>query len=299
MASKQLSQARSKAVLVTGASSGLGRAAATHLSDLGYRVFAGVRSSTSATELANVAATAGELIPVMIDVTDADSIAEAGAVVERQCADIGLWAVVNNAGTALSAPLECVPIDVLRSHLETNLVGTLAITQQFLPFLRGSKGRIVNISSGIGSVAPPYMGAYAASQFAKEGMSDALRRELRPLGVSVSVIQPGAINTPIWAKMRESADKVLANAPGDVADAYRDQFTAFLEFNEARAGEAKTTPADFAATVAAALAARRPRVRYRVGADSRSTALARRLVPDSMMDRVFAAVLKSSARPRG
>jgi NAD(P)-dependent dehydrogenase (short-subunit alcohol dehydrogenase family) len=298
MASARLTPARAKSVVITGASSGLGRAAAVHLSELGYRVFAGVRSPASAAELSGLPPSAGELIPVRLDVTDAASIAEAGAVVERECADTGLWAVVNNAGIAVSAPLECVPIDVLRAQLETNVIGALAVSQRFLPMLRASTGRVVNVSSGIGNVTPPYVGVYATSQFAKEGLSDALRRELRPFGVSVSVIQPGAVNTPIWAKMRESADKVLAAAPAEVADAYRDRFTAFLEFNEARARASKTTPADYAEAVAQALAARRPKVRYRVGADSLTSALARRLVPDRLMDALIAAGLRSSARTR-
>src|SRR5215217_1754299 len=207
---------RSKSVVITGASSGLGKAAAIRLSELGYRVFAGVRTESSAAELSGVPPSTGELIPVMLDVTDAASIALAGQLVERWCGDTGLWAVVNNAGICISSPLECVPIDVLRAQLETNVVGTVAVSQRFLPLLRASGGRIVNVSSGISNVALPYLGAYAAAQFAKEGLSDALRRELHPLGVSVSVIQPGAVFTPIWDKMRRSADEILAAAPAEV-----------------------------------------------------------------------------------
>lgn len=298
MAASKLSPARSKSVLVTGASSGLGRAAAVHLSALGYRVFAGVRSTNSADELSALPATDGELIPVQLDVTDSASIASAATLVRHACDGAGLWALVNNAGIAISAPLECVPIDVLRTQLETNVIGTLAVSQSVLPLLRAAGGRVVNISSGIGNVTPPYVGPYATSQFAKEGLSDALRRELQPLGVSVSVIQPGAVNTPIWAKMRASADNALAAAPAEVADLYRDRFGAFLDFNEKRAKSAKTTPADYAEAVAAALSDRRPKIRYRVGADSWSSAVARRLVPDRMMDALVAAGLKPRGRPR-
>ena len=188
----------------------------------------------------------GELIPVMLDVTDATSIARAGVLVEQACSDTGLWAVVNNAGVSISAPLECVPMDVMRTQLETNVVGALAVSQRFLPLLRASGGRIVNVSSGIGNVAPPYLGAYAASQFAKEGLSDALRRELRPLGVRVSVIQPGAVYTPIWGKIRESANEILAAAPAEVVETYRARFIAFLNTNEVRAQASKTTAADYA-----------------------------------------------------
>ena len=218
MRSVTVTPARSKSVVITGASSGLGKAAAIHLAELGYRVFAGVRTESSAAELSVMASSTGELIPVMLDVTDTASIAQAGKLVEQWCSNTGLWAVVNNAGISISAPLECVPMDVMRTQLETNVVGTVAVSQRFLPLLRASGGRIVNVSSGISNVALPYLGAYAAAQFAKEGLSDALRRELRPLGVSVSVIQPGAVFTPIWGKMRRSADEILAAAPADVVD---------------------------------------------------------------------------------
>jgi NAD(P)-dependent dehydrogenase (short-subunit alcohol dehydrogenase family) len=191
----------------------------------------------------------------------------------------------------------------VRAQLETNVVGALAVLQRFLPLLRTSGGRVINVSSGIGNVAPPYLGVYAAAQFAKEGLSDALRRELRPLGVRVSVIQPGAINTPLWGKMRESATEIFAAAPAEVAEVYRVRYAAFLDGNEARAHASKTTTADYADAVAVALAAKRPRIRYRVGADSCLSAVARRLVPDRVTDTVVAVGIAAwtraaSSRPR-
>jgi NAD(P)-dependent dehydrogenase (short-subunit alcohol dehydrogenase family) len=294
MGSVMVTPARSRSVLITGASSGLGRAAAIHLSELGYRVFAGAHSC--AAELVGLGRSPGEIIPVVLDVTDAASIAHGGALVARGCGDRGLWAVVNNAGICISAPLECVPIAVMRTQLETNVVGSLAVTQHFLPLLRASGGRIVNVSSGIGNVAPPYLGAYAAAQFAKEGMSDSLRRELRPLGVSVSVIQPGAVDTPIWGKMRRAANEILAAAPADTAETYRARFSAFLDANEVRAQASKTTTAQYADAVAAALADKRPKARYRVGADSLCSALARRVMPDRLMDALITVGLTRSAR---
>jgi NAD(P)-dependent dehydrogenase (short-subunit alcohol dehydrogenase family) len=294
MGSSMLTVPRSKSVVITGASSGLGRAAAIHLSELGYRVFAGVRTDSCAAEFSG--APPGELIPVLLDITDAASIAQAGELVGHGCRDTGLWAVVNNAGIAVSAPLECVPMDVMRTQMETNVIGALAVLQRLLPLLRAFGGRIVNVSSGIGNVAPAYLGAYAATQFAKEALSDALRRELRPLGVSVSVIQPGAVYTPLWAKIRESANEILDAAPADVAGTYRARFVEFLNTNEAQARASKTTPTDYADAVAAALAAKRPKIRYRVGADSSSSALARRVLPDRMMDALIAVGLKASTR---
>ncbi|MUL81322.1 MULTISPECIES: SDR family NAD(P)-dependent oxidoreductase [unclassified Mycolicibacterium] len=284
MRSVSVAPVRSKAVVVTGASSGLGKAAAIYLTGLGYRVFAGVRTESSATELHGVPPAKGELIPVRLDVTDAASIAQAGELIEDRCRGTGLWALVNNAGIAISSPLECVPLDLMRTQLETNVVGAVAVSQRLLPLLRTSRGRIVNVSSGLGNVAPPYLGAYAAAQFAKEGLSDALRRELRPLGVSVSVIQPGAIPTSIWRKMRQSADEILASAPAEVVTAYRGRFIESLTTSEGLVRKSKTTADDYADAVATALAARHPKTRYRVGLDSRGSALARRVVPDRMMD---------------
>jgi NAD(P)-dependent dehydrogenase (short-subunit alcohol dehydrogenase family) len=285
-----------RSVVITGASSGLGRAAAIRLSQLGYRVFAGVRTESSAAALARISPSAGELIPVLLDVTDAASIARAGDFVEDSCGDTGLWAVVNNAGISICAPLECVPMEAMRAQLEVNVVGAIAVSQRFLPLLRASGGRIVNVSSGVANIAPAYSGPYAAAQFAKEGLSDALRRELRPLGVSVSVIQPGLVHTPIWNKVRESADEVLAAASTEVVETYRARFSTFIGTNEVWAQASKTTPAHYADAVAAALAAKRPKARYRVGADSRSSALARRVVSDRLLDILLAVAFK--ARPK-
>jgi NAD(P)-dependent dehydrogenase (short-subunit alcohol dehydrogenase family) len=296
MSSLKTTPDRPKSVVITGASSGLGQAAAIRLSGLGYRVYAGVRSEASAVELSTMCPSSEDLIPVMIDVTDSASIARVVERVEHDCGRTGLWAVINNAGVSISAPMECIPIDVVRAELETNVVGAIAVLQRFLPLLRASGGRIVNVSSGIGSVAPPYLGVYAASQFAKEGLSDALRRELRPLGVSVSVIQPGAVYTPIWGKIRRSADEILSVAPVDVVDTYRTQFTAFLNMNEARAKASKTTAADYADAVAAALSDKHPKARYRVGKDSWSSALAHRVLPDRLMDALLAVGFQTMAR---
>ena len=259
-------------------------------------MFAGVRTDSCAAELSGLRPSRGELIPVLLDVTDAASIAQAGKLVEHGCSDTGLWAVVNNAGISISAPLECVPMGVMRTQLETNVVGVLAVSQRFLPLLRASGGRIVNVSSGIGNVAPPYLGAYAAAQFAKEGLSDSLRRELRPLGVSVSVIQPGAIDTPIWDKMRRSANEILAAAPADVVETYRARFSAFLDANEVRARRARPRPRTTPMPSPPRWRPSARRARYRVGVDSWSSALARRVVPDRMMDALIAVGLKPSAR---
>lgn len=291
------------AVLVTGASSGLGEATAVGLAGAGFTVYAGVRSAGSA---ARISGMSPAIHPLIIDVTSSDSVRLAGKLVREQTGEAGLLGLVNNAGICVTAPLECVALDELRAELEVNLVGTVAVTQEFLPLLRmrpaeppraALAGRIVNISSGIGRVAAPFVGSYAASQFAKEGMSDALRRELAPLSVSVSVIEPGAIMTPIWSKIADAAGGALDTAPGDVAGFYRRRFDAFVAQNEKRARESRTRPAAVARAVRHAMSARRPRTRYRVGPDAWTAAVAARLLPDRALDAVIRRQFPASGGP--
>ncbi|MDQ3405748.1 MAG: SDR family oxidoreductase [Actinomycetota bacterium] len=272
-----------RAVLVTGASSGLGRETVSSLRQAGFQVFAAVRKHEDAERL--IAETGST--PLLLDVTDRDSIREAAARITDSVGERGLWGLVNNAGICVSAPLECVSPEQLRRQLDVNVVGQLDVTQHVLPLLRTARGRIVNVTSGVGSVAVPFLGAYAAAQFAKEGMSDALRRELRPLGVDVSVVRPGSIMTPIWGKIAESGDRVFDRVPSGVAGLYREQFLRFLKMNEEQAAASKTTPADFARTVLAALTVTQPKTRYSVGNDALVVALLARVLPDRLLDRQF------------
>ncbi|MFI0977439.1 SDR family oxidoreductase [Streptomyces sp. NPDC021093] len=284
---------RGRSVLVTGASSGLGRDCALHLVRAGFRVFAGVRRAEDGERL--VAGTAaGRIHPVRLDVTDEESVRTAvGEIAEAtelaESADgaagpPGLWGLVNNAGICVSGPLECVRPAQLRRQLETNVVGQLSVVQAALPLLREARGRIVNITSGLGNVAVPYLGAYASAQFAKEALSDALRRELRPHGVGVSVVQPGAISTPIWDKASTAGNDMLAGSPEAVADLYRATFGRFLRAHVDQARASRTRPEEFTRAVAHALGAARPRTRYRVGADAWLSAVLSRALPDIALD---------------
>jgi NAD(P)-dependent dehydrogenase (short-subunit alcohol dehydrogenase family) len=294
------------AVVVTGASSGLGEATALNLAEAGFTVYAGVRSADSATR---IAALSPSIRPLTLDVTSIDSVRAAGALVRDRTAGAGLHGLVNNAGICVSSPLECVPLDDLRAELEVNLIGTVAVTQEFLPLLRVRPagqppavpaGRIVNISSGIGRVAAPFLGAYAASQFAKEGVSDALRREIPPRTVSVSVVEPGAVLTPIWSKISTAADHVLDGHPDEVAGRYRKGFADFVALNDKRARESRTSPAAVARAIGHAMTARRPRTRYRVGSDSWTATVAARLLPDRALDAMIRRQLagETAAAPR-
>src|SRR4051812_41915524 len=181
-------------VLVTGASSGIGRATAELLGARGHRVLAGVRGESDL-----------RVPTVQLDVTDA------GQVDALRALELG--GLVNNAGIAVTGPLEFMPLDELRRQLEVNTVAQLAVTQACLPALRRTRGRIVNVSSIAGRVALPLYGPYAASKFALEALSDALRRELRGSGVDVALVEPGAIATPIWERSLAVADALWAATP--------------------------------------------------------------------------------------
>lgn len=286
-----------RAVLVTGASTGLGQAAALHLARLGFQVFAGVRKIADGERL--VAESAGRLRAVTLDITDTGQIRQAVTEVAELLGPGGsLWGLVNNAGISIPGPLECVPPHQVRLQYDTNVVGSLEVTQAFLPMLRRSRGRIVNVTSGLGRVALPFLGAYAAAQFAKEGLSDALRRELKPFGVAVTVVQPGSIATPIWAKLSESGHDTMAATVPDVAALYRASFLRFLTLNERQARRSKTSVDDFATVVARVLTTARPRTRYTVGPDVRLGALASRLLPDAALDR-YLAPLAQDPTPEG
>src|ERR1700730_7250159 len=199
-----------RAVVVTGASTGIGRATALHLDRLGFRVFAGVRREADAEELKKAATQ--RLSTLLIDVTDGDGVRAAAERVEQESPE-GLAGLVNNAGIAVGGPLEFVPIDAVRYQFEVNVIGMVAVTQALLPSLRKGHGRIVNIGSVGGRTAAPFVGPYAASKHAVEAFTESLRQELRPWGIWVAVIEPGAIATPIWEKGKQGADQLVEILP--------------------------------------------------------------------------------------
>jgi NAD(P)-dependent dehydrogenase (short-subunit alcohol dehydrogenase family) len=270
--------------IVTGASSGIGEATALHLRDLGFDVHAGVRREADAERLAGLG-----LQPLTLDVTDSDSVAAAG----RSFAGRPLAALVNNAGIAVSAPLELVPIDRLRDQMEINFIGQVAVTQALLPALRAARGRIVNVSSIGGRIALPLAGPYAASKFALEAVTDSLRRELRHLGVKVIAVEPGGVKTPIWDKGSETANAMLAEAPPDVARLYAGLGEALRAEAHKIATQTGVSPEQVAQVIGTALTASRPRTRYLVGRDAKGRAALARVLPDKLFDRLIARALSS------
>jgi NAD(P)-dependent dehydrogenase (short-subunit alcohol dehydrogenase family) len=277
-----------RAVLVTGASTGIGAATATHLDAAGFTVFAGVRRDEDGAALRRRASP--RLRPLRLDVTSATEIAAAVDVVTAAVGDAGLAGLVNNAGIAVAAPLELVPLDDLRRQLEVNVVGLVAVTQAFLPLIRAARGRIVNIGSSSGILAAPLLGPYCASKFAVEALSDSLRRELRPWRIEVVLIEPGDIATPIWERSQAAGRALEARLPPTARELYGEAIDRAHVFAEETARHA--SPADeVAATVAHALTASRPPTRALVGHGSRPQALLARLLPDRALDVLLERVL--------
>ncbi len=287
-----------KSVLITGSSTGIGHACAVSLHDRGIRVFAGVRRPEDGERL--IAETSAALIPVMLDVTDAAAIAAAADQIADVTAGNGLDGLVNNAGITIAFPLEFVPLDALRKQMEVNFIGPVAVTQAMLPMIRQARGRIVNVSSVSGLVAAPYIGAYAASKYALEAMTDSLRVELRNFKIPVSLVEPADIATPIWQKSRETADAIrdeLASEAGDdepadtaaeeVQELYAQDIAAMRD--AVRKSEANALPVSrVVKAVEHALLARRPKTRYPVGSKAWAVKLALRFLPDRLRDRIVA-----------
>src|SRR5215207_460257 len=269
-------------VLVTGSSTGIGEATVLHLRELGFDPLAAVRKDEDAERLEGQG-----LRTTRIDVTDADQIAAAREALGYQ----PLAGLVNNAGIAVAAPVEFLPIYRLRQQLEINLIGQVAVTQAFLPALRRACGRIVNVSSIGGRVALPLVSAYNASKFGLEGMSDSLRRELRSHGVDVILVEPGGVKTPIWNKAEQLADDMLEDVPPEAESLYGKLIEAVRAGTQRIATDTGSEPSAVAEVIGEALTADRPRTRYLVGRDAKMRAVMSRVLPDRVMDRMISRTL--------
>jgi NAD(P)-dependent dehydrogenase (short-subunit alcohol dehydrogenase family) len=270
-------------VVVTGASAGIGEAAALRLRELGFDVVGGVRRAEDAVRLQDLG-----LRTAILDVTDA---AQVRAIAE-DIGDAPLAGLVNNAGIAVAAPVEFLPIEMLRRQLEVNLIGQIAVTQALLPALRRARGRIVNVSSIGGRVAVPLLSPYAASKFGLEGFSDSLRRELRPHGVRVVLVEPGGVKTQIWRKGGEMADTMMEQVPPEAEGLYGDLVRVLRAQSERIDRESGMDASEVADVIARAMTSRRPRTRYLVGSDAKLRARVAWLLPDRAMDALIARALR-------
>jgi NAD(P)-dependent dehydrogenase (short-subunit alcohol dehydrogenase family) len=271
-----------RAVLVTGASTGIGRATALLLDAQGWTVFAGVRRREDGASLA--AAASGRLVPLMLDVTKPRQIEAAGKAIGER--GIPLKGLVNNAGIASAAPLEFVPLEDFRHQLEVNVVGQLAVTKAVLPLLRSATGRIVNVTSIGGLIAGQMLGPYNASKFALEALTHTLRQELAPWGIEAIAIEPGQIATPIWSTSSASADRMLAPVRAEVTSLYGRQVRAAGRMAE-RAARNGLPPEEVAKVIVRALTVKRPRTRYAVGNDAKLGAAVIARLPDRVRDRML------------
>jgi NAD(P)-dependent dehydrogenase (short-subunit alcohol dehydrogenase family) len=272
-------------VVITGASTGIGQACALLLDREGWRVFAGVRREADGERLR---AQAGKrLVPVILDVTDEGSVSAAAERIRGELGAGGLKGLVNNAGIAVSGPLEFVPLDDWRRQLEVNVIGVVAVTQAFLPLLREAKGRIVNMGSVGGRSSTPFVGPYAASKFALGGITDALRRELRKWGMWVAIIEPGSIDTPIWDKGRRDAQAQIEALPPRARELYGSDLVGVQKAIENTSARG-LAPEKVAEAVHHALTADRPRARYLIGREAQGRVLAESVLPARAFDALIA-----------
>jgi NAD(P)-dependent dehydrogenase (short-subunit alcohol dehydrogenase family) len=271
-------------VLVTGASSGIGRATALRLATSGYHVFAGVRKPAHGATLVSAAEAAAErMTPLILDVTDARQLASAVATVAGHVGDAGLAGLVNNAGIGVFGPLELIPVEQFRRQLEVNVTGQLAVTQAVLQLLRRARGRIVMIGSIGARFTPPFVGPLAASKSALATLSDALRQELAPWGIGVTLVEPGSIRSEAVDKLESDARAVLDDAPAEGRALYEGAFLHLVSFF-AGIHEKGSSPDVVGATVERALRAARLRTCYLSGKNARRMATTARLLPVQVQD---------------
>jgi NAD(P)-dependent dehydrogenase (short-subunit alcohol dehydrogenase family) len=271
--------------MITGASTGIGHAAAKALLDKGWRVFGSVRKAADGERLR---AEFGErFTPLLFDVTDGPAILAAAAEVRAALAGQTLQGLVNNAGIAVAGPALMLPVDDFRRQMEVNVVGPFAVTQAFAPLLgadpslAGPKGRIVNIGSVAGKIAPPFLSAYAASKHAIEGYSDSLRRALMAVGIDVIIVAPGAVATPIWDKVEDPDDPRYR---GTVWAAPVKKIATYMLAE----GPKGLKPEELGAVVLEALTALKPKARYAPVPNKFANFTLPSLLPKRWLDRIVA-----------
>jgi NAD(P)-dependent dehydrogenase (short-subunit alcohol dehydrogenase family) len=276
-----------RSVLVTGASTGIGRATALRLDSAGWRVFAGVRKEADAEALRE--AGSERIAPLTLDITDAEQIAAAAARIEVE-ANGALDGLVNNAGIAVPGPLETIPIEDFRRQIEVNLTGHVAVTQAMLPAIRRARGRIVFVSSIGGRIAFPLTGAYHAAKFGIEAVGDVFRQELRPWGIAVSIVEPGSIDTPIWKGVDDGATAVGDRGDADQEALYSGAIASYRKVVK-RLAERGIPPDKVAVAIERALTSRRPRSRYPVGLDVKLQTRAKAVIPTPAFDWIVARMM--------
>jgi NAD(P)-dependent dehydrogenase (short-subunit alcohol dehydrogenase family) len=271
-----------KTIVITGASTGIGRATAEHLASRGWKVFAGVRKEADGAPLVEAQP---NIIPIIIDVVKADQIRAAAHTVSAHLEGRTLDGLINNAGIANMGPLPVQPMDEIRMHFDINVLGAIEVSQNFLPLLgmdegrQGAPGRIINISSFGGRIPSPFLGAYCATKAALESLTDSMRRELLPFGVDAITIAPGAIKTPIWDKAEEQDAKApYSNTVW--AEPQKKYTNMFLE-----AGEKGWPAIKIAELIETALTDAKPKAYYAAGPEKFSNYSMVRRLPKRLLDK--------------
>jgi len=276
-----------KSVVITGASTGIGFAASVALAKAGLDVFAGVRSTTAGEPLVKASAgLRGTITPILLEVTDAASVAAAAAQVKAALKGEPLFGLVNNAGVGMGGPLLYQPIDEIRQVFEVNVIGLIRVTQAFAPLLAATEtsqarpGRVINISSVGGKLGAPFLGAYVGSKHAVEGLSESLRRELLLFGIDVIIIGPGAVVTAIWDKAETADTRYLIGTPYEASAArFSDYFV--------KDGRKGLKSERLGQVILKALTTAKPKTRYAVVKNVLTGWTIPRLLPKRTVDRVF------------
>ena len=268
-----------RSILITGCSTGIGLAAARTLKARGWRVLATARKAADRERLHRD----DGLEVLSLEMSDPDSVA---ACAQEALSRTGgkLDALYNNAAYGSVGAMEDVPAELLRHHLEVNVVATHTLTRLVIPAMRAQgHGRIVMCSSVLGFVSGPYRGAYCASKFALEGMSDALRQELAPAGIHVSILEPG----PVQSQFLSTAIKTFRSTIDIASPPHRADYARRLETME-QGGRARFRlgPEAVVSKLIHALESPRPRTRYRIGLPTQAAAILKRMLPDRLLDRI-------------
>lgn len=282
----KLSRPGAGSVVITGASSGIGRACALHLVRQGYQVFAGVRRRADGESLRLEAG--GTLRPLILDVTEPEQIEAAVREVREHTS--GLDCLINNAGIGVPAPTEAVTLEALRRQFEVNVFGQVAVTQAFLPLLREARGRVLNIGSIADRLTMPFAGPLNASKHAFASLNDALRFELRPWGLHVVLIEPAAIHSSAAEGVEAIGERVINGFTPEQREMYQESFTTMLSRMSRHMARMGSPAESVAKVVHRAMTAEPPRTRYLVGRMARPLAAISFLASDRAFDAVKAKI---------
>lgn len=277
-----------RAILVTGASTGIGQRSCTDLANAGFLVFAGVRKLSDGEQFKNNP----NISTVLLDITNTEQIHEAHNTISKRVGDHGLYGLFNNAGIAIGGPLELLPLDSLRNQFEVNVIAQISVTQIFLPLLRKAKGaRLLFTGSQSGYFTKPYVAPYSASKHALEAVVNSLRFELRNMDIHVSLLQPGVIKTPIWNKSLDLGNEIEKQMDKKHYHFYESDMD-FIKKGVSLSSHSGIDASVVGRDVLHVFNSDQPKIRYKIGMDAKITFLMSRL-PDKMREFLVSKKIKN------